>query len=383
LLSDFQEFPLRHLAPLQGGAATAGRSPYEGAARVSSQALADRIHAAAPRLLGVLLVMLMVLWAYWPNLQALWIIWRREPNYSHGVLVIPVALWIFWYRLKDAELDWSENRGPWWSWLVLVAILAVRATAYEWSSQWVENATIVPLAASLMLTLGGWPLLAVGWPAAFFLLFMLPLPPALNSMLSLPLQRVATQGSVFMLQLLGFLALPEGNIIFLPEAPLGSRTLEVAQACNGLSMLMTLAATVAATLFLIHLPNWKRIVVLASAVPIALLSNIIRIVATGLCYHFIENHAAKHVVHDLSGYLMMLLALVLVFLELLILAWLAAGSKSPPGTDRLVIPVIPEDGVTSRRSRTVTDRPVLAVIPRDRGPKGKSKGDKDALPIDD
>ena len=81
-----------------------------------------------------------------------------------------------------------------------------------------------------MFILGGWPLLEVGWPAAFFLLFMLPLPPLLNSMVSMPLQRIATLGSTFALQLLGMLApCDDGNIIYLPYAATGSKTLEVAR----------------------------------------------------------------------------------------------------------------------------------------------------------
>ena len=58
---------------------------------------------------------------------------------------------------------------------------------------------------------------------------------------------------------------------------------------------MTLAATVTATIMLIPLANWKRIVVLASAIPIALLSNIIRIVATGWCYYYIEGERGQAV----------------------------------------------------------------------------------------
>ena len=61
--------------------------------------------------------------------------------------------------------------------------------------------------------------------------------------------------------------------------------LDVALACNGLQMLMTMAATVTATIIIIPLPTWKRIVLLASAVPIALLSNMTRIVTTGWCYY--------------------------------------------------------------------------------------------------
>ena len=39
-----------------------------------------------------------------------------------------------------------------------------------------RSATLIPSAACLLLTLGGWPLLERGWPAVSFLVFMLPLP---------------------------------------------------------------------------------------------------------------------------------------------------------------------------------------------------------------
>jgi exosortase len=296
-------------------------------------------------------------WAYWPTLQYLWFIWCNEPNYSHGFLVIPVAVWIFWQRLTEAPAGWWEGRGPWWSWLLLFGVLAARAYAYEQSNLWGESVTIVPAVACLMLTLGGWPLLSVGWPAAVFLIFMCRLPEALNSTLSLPLQRMATLGSAFLLQVLGVLALPEGNTIYLPNAPEGSRVLEVAQACNGLSMLMTLAATVVATIFLFPMANWKRIVILASAIPVALVSNIIRILATGWCYNRMSSELAKKLVHDWSGLMMMPLALVLVGIELLILAWLAADSGATnQGKDRTLLAVFPKAaGEKDKKSRIDDD----------------------------
>ncbi len=269
-------------------------------------------------------------WAYWPNLQYLYAIWDKEPNYSHGKLVIPIALFIFYQRLRVKKTRWAlSQQGPWWSWLALIAILAGRAVAYERNNQWLETATLVPAVAFLMLVLTGWPLLQRGWPAVVFLLFMLPLPQPANNIISLPLQQIATLGSVFVMQLTGLWVVAEGNVIILPDTPHGLKTLEVALACNGLSMLMTLAATVTATVMLFPLPNWKRIVVLASAIPIALLSNVIRIVATGWCYYLIEGGRAKEVAHEWSGLLMMPLALILVGLEVLILSWLAGdgGSK--------------------------------------------------------
>ena len=168
----------------------------------------------------------------------------------------------------------------------LVAVLAVRIFAYERNSRWSETATLVPAVACLILAIGGWQLLRVGWPAVVFLVFMLPLPEPANDLISLPLQSIATLGSVFVMQLTRLWVIAEGHVISLRDHLYKLKTLEVAQACNGLSMLMTLAATVTATVMLFPLANWKRFVVLASAIPIALLSNIVRIVVTGWCYYF-------------------------------------------------------------------------------------------------
>jgi exosortase len=308
-----------------------------------------RLRTIQPRLLALAVGMALLGCAYWPNFQYLYSIWDFEPNYSHGKLVIPIALVILWQRLADSvaaaggqhiKVRWTVSRGPRWSWIVLTAILAVRLLAYERYSLWLETATFVPAAACLMLTLGGWPLLQRGWPAVVFLLFMLPLPQSANNMVALPLQRIATLGSVFVMQLTGLLVRAEGNVIIV-DLVHNPKPLEVALACNGLSMLMTLAATVTATIMLYPLPNWKRLVVLASAIPIALVSNIIRIVATGWCYHWIEGERAKEFAHDWSGYLMMPLALVLVGIEVLILSWLAADSEAKAEAAAAARPIAP------------------------------------------
>jgi exosortase len=264
---------------------------------------------------------LLLAWAYGPNLRYLIFIWNTEPNYSHGFLVIPIAVMILWRRLSDWKHDWASYRAPAWSWALLGLCLLGRAVAYERNMQWAEAASIIPVTVCLVFALGGWPLLSRAWPAIAFLVFMFPLPNAMNRLISLPLQRVATLGSCFAMQLTGLWVVPQGNVITL-ATPNGPKQLEVALACNGLSMLMTLAATVTATVILVDMPIWKRIVVLLSAFPIALISNITRIVATGWCYYYIEGARAKELAHDWSGYLMMPLALVLVGLEIWILSWL-------------------------------------------------------------
>ncbi|MDR3635554.1 MAG: exosortase/archaeosortase family protein [Isosphaeraceae bacterium] len=265
--------------------------------------------------------------AYAPNLVDLYQTWANDPNYSHGFLVVPVALVILWRRL--AHGGGVTDARPWtWGWLLLAAVLAARGLFYEWGIEWRETATFPLIIVCLTLTLGGWRLLGLVWPAIAFLVFMLPLPPKLNGALAQPLQRVATAGTCALLKLTGLWVVPEGNVILV-----GKDTLEVAEACNGLSMLMCLAATVAAMTALVPMAGWKRLALLISIVPVALVSNILRITATAWAYHLFGAEVGGHYAHDAAGWLMMPTALLLVGLELGVLSWLivkqAAGDAGP------------------------------------------------------
>jgi exosortase len=292
-------------------------------------------------------VALVLAWAYAPNFRDLSVTWSADPNYSHGYLIVPIALLILWRRLSDSPWEPSSAApaAPWLGWTLLAGILAARVVAYEGGFQWMETATLLPVVTCLTWAAGGWPLLSRAWPAIVFLVFMLPLPGVLNARLAMPLQRIATTGSYVLLQLSGFWVVQEGNVIFL-STPFGMRTLDVAQVCNGLRMLMCMAATVTATVILIPLPMWKRLVLLLSAVPIALVSNMTRIVATGWCYYFIAGERAQEWAHDISGWLMMPLALVLVGLELALLSWLVPDEDEQEAGDRkIVIPLVSDQGL--------------------------------------
>ena len=206
-----------------------------------------------------------------------------DPDYSHGFLVIPIASIYPLATAHNAGAKELVDLAPWWGWVFLAAVLAARAIAYERDAQWSETATILPAIVALTWSFGSWPLLRRIWPAIAFLVFMLPLPQLVNNLLALPLQSVAATSSRFLLQLSGVWVIQEGNVINLSTSH-GVEHLDVALACNGLRMLMTMAATVTATIILIPLPRWKRITLLLSIVPIALVSNMVRIVATGWCF---------------------------------------------------------------------------------------------------
>ncbi len=280
--------------------------------------------------------------SYAPNFVELFRIWGEDENYTHGFLVIPIAAYILWQRMT--ENPWTEpcgvGRSAWWGWGLLLLVLVLRTFAYEWSYQWVETVTLIPAIGCLAWAFGGWQLLYRAGPAILFLVFMLPLPRQVNDSVTLPLQRLAATGSYIFLQISGFWVVQQGNVLAL-TTPFGLRPLDVAQACSGLKMLMTLAATVTATVMLIPMPMWKRVVVLLSAVPIALVSNMVRIVVTAWCYYYVEGDKGLHWAHDIVGWMMMPLALVLVGLELLVLSWLVPETtEAERAQERVILPLL-------------------------------------------
>jgi exosortase len=150
---------------------------------------------------------------------------------------------------------------------------------------------------------------------------MLPLPYQLEMVLALPLRRITTLASTYILQTLGFPAFCEGNIIIIDQLKLG-----VADACSGLGMLMTFFALATAAAIVVRTPLLDRIVLVTSAIPIAVIANICRVAATAGAHFYLGESAGRAVMHDLAGFLMMPLAVALLWLELRLL-------------NRLLIPV--------------------------------------------
>jgi exosortase len=263
------------------------------------------------------------LWAYWPTLQVLAHRWGLDPQYSHGYVVPLFALLVLWVRRRNA-LRQSEGAtaaaypvlapNPHLPWLPGAAILAggavMRLAGAYLYFDWFDALSLLPSLAGLCLLLGGWSVLRWTWPAVAFLVFMIPLPYQAELALSHPLQRVATQASAYSLQTVGFPALTEGNVIAIGETRIG-----VAEACSGLSMLLVFIALALAIALVLSRPLWIRAALVVSAVPIAVLANVIRITLTGVLYQTAGRGLADVFYHDAAGWLMMPVALLLVGIE--------------------------------------------------------------------
>lgn len=257
--------------------------------------------------------------SYFDSFRALFFKWGDDPNYSHGYFVIPIALYILWERRE--KLDLSRVGPRWYLFLPLLAVLWLRIPLHQRNLPWVEEMTIPAVAGALALAVGGFHFFWWALPSILFLGFMIPLPPIMNAILSGPLQRIATLGSVFLLQVTGLPAINEGNVILVGDG----KPLEVARACNGLSMLLSFATLISATAVLCKRPILDKVILMLSIVPIAIVANILRITLTAYFFQmpgFVEKISGllgwkpDDFTHDGAGYLMMPLALVMIYLEL-------------------------------------------------------------------
>jgi exosortase len=251
-------------------------------------------------IIGLLLIGFV--WTYWPTLVELKQIWDREPDYSHGYMVAPLAGIFLWLNRSSIP----ELRPAWSGLVVIAASIVMRVLGARLAIDSMDGYSILVWAAGTAMLIGGVPLLKWSAPAIGFLFFMVPLPFRVEMSLSQQLQTVATKTSCFVLQLMGQPAFAENQTILL-----GDQQLRVEQACSGLRIFFGTFALAFAYIMFIRRELWEVVILLLSAAPIALIVNSMRIVATGLLYQYYSGEAARRFSHDIAGWIMIPLAALL------------------------------------------------------------------------
>lgn len=245
--------------------------------------------------------------AYWTVVPGMVSDWNNDPNYSHGFLVPLIAgyfAWQKWPELKRLPVR-PSNLGL----LVVVGSLLLLIFGFAGTEYFTMRSSLVFLLAGIILFWFGWAvfkglLLPVG-----FLLFMVPLPYIVYDAMAFPLKLLVAKFSVAALKLMGIAVLREGNIIMFPQT-----VLEVADACSGLRSLMSLLALAVAYAVFSQKSNLMRVIMVLSAVPIAIATNMFRVIATGVLAQYYGAAAAEGFFHEFAGLAVFALAMVLLFL---------------------------------------------------------------------
>lgn len=276
------------------------------------------------------LTMLLLL-AFLDSLVATYGIWKG-PQYSHGFL-IPIIAGVLIYVRKEK----FQDVPTWHRWvgagLVLVGML-MRVLGGLATVAVLTNWSLIPCLMGIFVLVGGLPTMRWAGPAIAFLLLMYPFPRFVEERLMHPLQRTAAACSSYTLTTLGIEAVREQNTIYLGES---GQPMNVAEQCSGLRMLTVFTAMgIAMALFFTDRPLWERLLIVVSAIPIAVLANVFRITVTAILFELLNakdlnSGLPKWFAHDFAGLVMLPVAMGLFFLEYQILKRLVIEDRDDAG----------------------------------------------------
>jgi len=261
--------------------------------------------------------------------------WWTDENYSHGLLVpfvIGYIIYLQFDELKNAVKSPSFLLG---FALILFALFLLLGGTLG-AELFTRRISLVFMLAGIVVYFFGAKVLKLLVAPFALLLLSIPIPQIIFNKIAFPLQIYASQMAVWGIRVFAVPSVRKGNVIeILPSGATQIIALEVVEACSGIRSLMTLV-TLALILayftsakrfqaddgqfgFLRNFDFWRAIVLMLSAIPIAIFTNAARVTATGVLTYYYGRRATESALHEASGWLVYVAALGLLLLVNLIL----------------------------------------------------------------
>jgi len=272
--------------------------PVEGAVKPAAPSMAVHL---APAIQALALCALLAV-AFWPVLVGIYGSWFDDRAYmEHGILVVPAAAYMAWAK-RDKLGAISPAPSRWWG-VALVAWGAVQAllgTLGQWP--WVSRmAFLISFVGCIVLVYGFRMVKELTYPLCTLLLMISP-PSFVFERLTLQLQLLASRLGAAALEALGYSVLREGNVLEMVGIKLS-----VEEACSGIRSLVAIVFMCVLYNYFFVEKKSMRVWILLLAVPIAILGNAVRIIATGIAGQY--NHAwVSGATHEAFGYVSVLVA---------------------------------------------------------------------------
>jgi len=248
----------------------------------------------------------LILLLYASILKLLILQWWTDADYGHGFFVPLFAGYVLW---RERE-RWTktEIKPANFGFVVMIGAIGLLLLGSLGAELFISRFSLLVLLGGMILFLAGWRVLrAVSFPLGY-LIWMIPIPVIIYNQITFPLQLIASRLATSWLELAQVPVLRDGNILVL-----SNYSLEVVEACSGIRSLMTLTALAVAYGYLVSPHRWVRYVLAVLMVPIAIVTNAIRIMGAGILAHRFGPAAAEGFLHEFSGWAIFLIALFLMF----------------------------------------------------------------------
>jgi exosortase len=237
-------------------------------------------------------------------------------NWSHGFL-IPLFSLYFIHQRKEEIFRSAQNDEfkPNYIGLffLICGILFYPFNIVQLQYGYLKPIGMIATLGAIVLFLGGWRLVKYTWLPIAFLIFAVPLPHRYYVSLTMPMRHLAAAIATALLNLVsGMEATVSGVVIdVIYKGQRLEPSLNVAEACSGMRLLMAFLALGVAMAYLHYRPIWQRLVLLVSTIPIAIFCNIVRVTVTGFIYVLVHPKYTQGIYHDTLGLAMLPLAFCL------------------------------------------------------------------------
>jgi exosortase len=251
--------------------------------------------------------------------------WWADENYSHGLLVpfvIGFIIWIEFDELKKAV----KSPQVWFGFALILLALGMLLGGTLGAELFTQRISLVLMLVGITIYFFGSKILRFLAVPLALLILSIPIPQIIFNKIAFPLQIWASQAAVWGIRVFEVASVRKGNVIeILPRGATQVIALEVVEACSGIRSLMTLV-TLALVLayftrekskneqscFWKNFDFWRALILMFSAIPIAILTNAGRVTATGVLTYYYGKRATESVWHELSGWLVYVVALILL-----------------------------------------------------------------------
>ncbi|MBI4358122.1 MAG: exosortase/archaeosortase family protein [Candidatus Omnitrophica bacterium] len=242
-------------------------------------------------------------YTYYPTFA--WMVDRwmaRDSYFAHGFLIPLVSL--YWIFKKRGELASCDRVSEPYGLIVLIAGILIQVFANVFRIYFVSAFSFVIVLLGGVLFLFGKNVARATWFPIAFLCLMIPLPLLVISEVTLKMKFFVSEIATYFLNAIGLQTIRQGSYIYTPNS-----VVLVGDPCSGLRSFLAFLCLGFVFAYGSHIDMWKKAVLIAVGLPLAIVSNIGRVFAMGLLGELYGvGFISTKVIHDGGGILAFVIA---------------------------------------------------------------------------
>lgn len=271
--------------------------------------------------LQVWIIITLVVLVYLPTF--VWMKYRflqDESNYSHGFLIPVVSLFLIWRMREEFKEVISFDSGTAsinGLWIFIIGLF-LHLFSRCFMIDFISGFSLIIVIFGLCLYLLGPAITKKLIFPIGFLIFMVPIPETFTISLTFYLKMLATYCATKVINLLGIGAIMDGARIYLSN----NEFFEIGAPCSGIRSLITFLMLGSIFAYLLPISHLRKYALVVLTIPLAILSNVVRIVFIGIVtYIYGKEMALQEPNHTILGLLVFVVGIIGLVVLGRILSW--------------------------------------------------------------